>query len=349
MQINKLQVSFFYMVLIGALVLTFFIFEPFLKVLFLAVVFGVVFNPLYKKLLSGFAFRGGNNLSAFITVLVVLLVILIPFVGLGILVFQEINSAYFSLLADTENNSLVSFFAGAGSSINGILPFDVVPEISLENIQEYASQAYGWVLGHFQVLFTGVFNLLMGIFILILGLFFYLRDGEKFEKVLISLSPLSDTQDQSIIHKMKLAMNSVIKGSLFIAVLQGILAGVGFFVFGIPSAILWGSVAVISAIIPSVGTALVIVPAVIFLFLTKGVAPAAGLLIWGVIIVGLVDNILAPIVLERGIKIHPFFILISVLGGLAFFGPIGFLIGPVILSLLFALIDIYPEVTKKES
>lgn len=346
MQINKLQISFFYILLIGVIGLTFFIFQPFLKILFLAIVFAVVFHPLHKKLLSLFNFRGGSNISAFLTVMVVLLLILIPCVGLGILVFQEINNAYFNLLADTGNNSLVSFFGNAGAYINSVFSFNIVPEISLVNIQDYASQIYGWTLDHFQVLFTSAFNLLMGTFILILGLFFFLRDGENFEKVLISLSPLDDSQDQSIIHKMKLAMNSVIKGSLFIAVLQGILAGVGFFIFGIPSAILWGSVAVISAIIPSVGTALVMIPAVIFLFFTNGLAPAVGLLIWGAVIVGLVDNILAPLVLKRGIKIHPFFILISVLGGLSFFGPIGFLMGPVILSLLFALIDIYPEVTE---
>lgn len=345
MHISKLQISFFYTVLILVLGLTFFIFQPFLKVLFLAVVFAVVFYPLYKKFLSLFVFRGGASLSAFITVMIVLMLILIPSVGLGILVFQEMNTAYFNLLADTNNNSLVSFLSNASSSLNGIFPFDIVPDISLESIRGYADQIYGWVLGHFQVLFTSALNLAIGIFIMILGLFFFLRDGEKFERVLISLSPLSDEQDYSIAHKMKLAMNSVIKGSLFIAVLQGLLAGIGFFIFGVPSAILWGGVAVISAIIPSVGTALVMIPAVLFLFFTSSTASAVGLLIWAVVIVGLVDNVLAPYVLERGIKIHPFFILLSVLGGLSFFGPIGFLIGPVVLSLLFALIDIYPEIT----
>ncbi|MEO8638082.1 MAG: AI-2E family transporter [Candidatus Taylorbacteria bacterium] len=345
MQSKKLQINFFYALLLAVTGLVFFIFMPFLKVLFLAAVFAVVFYPVYKKLLSLFTFKGGDSLSSFVTVLIVLFVILIPFAGMSILIFNEVGNVYYYLVRGGGGSSLLLFLTQAGSYVNSIFPAGVVPPITVEGIQSYAGQAYGWIFTHFQALFSSAFKIVVGTFIMIFALFFFLRDGQKFKDVLISLSPLTDEDDRGILEKMRVAINSVIKGSLLVALSQGIMATIGFLIFGVPSAILWGTAAVFSAMIPSIGTSLVIMPAVLFLYFTKGLTPAIGLAIWGAIFVGLIDNILGPLILKRGIKIHPFFILLSVLGGLAFFGPIGFLAGPVILSLLFALVHIFPRVT----
>ena len=110
----------------------------------------------------------------------------------------------------------------------------------------------------------------------------------------------------------------------------------------------WGAAAMLAALIPAVGVALVFVPAVVYLFYVGGALAAGGLLIFGVF-VGVVDNLLAPVLFERGLRIHPLLILLSILGGLAFFGPVGFLAGPVALSLLFALLDIYPLLFEQRS
>jgi predicted PurR-regulated permease PerM len=103
----------------------------------------------------------------------------------------------------------------------------------------------------------------------------------------------------------------------------------------------WGSIAAVAALIPGVGTALVVVPGVLYLFFTGSTGYAIGLLIWGLLAVGLIDNLLGPLVVNRGIKIHPFIILLSVLGGLTFFGLVGFILGPLIIAFLFALLEIY--------
>ena len=116
---------------------------------------------------------------------------------------------------------------------------------------------------------------------------------------------------------------------------------VGFWIFGVPNAILWGSFAAIAALIPGIGTALVLTPAILFLFARGEIFSAIGLLAWGVGVVGLIDNFLGPRLMGRGIELHPLIILLSVLGGIGFFGPIGFLLGPLIVSLFFALLDIY--------
>jgi len=126
-----------------------------------------------------------------------------------------------------------------------------------------------------------------------------------------------------------------------IAIIQGLLSGAGFFIFGVPNPALWGIIAAICALVPGFGTSLVLVPAIIYLFFAGTGAAAIGLALWGALLVGLVDNFLSPILMQRGINIHPLFILFSIIGGLAFFGPSGFIMGPLFLSLLFTLFDIY--------
>jgi predicted PurR-regulated permease PerM len=155
------------------------------------------------------------------------------------------------------------------------------------------------------------------------------------------LSPLANEYDERILRRLEDAISSVVKGKLLIVLIQGILASVGFWLFGIPHPVLFGALTSLAALIPFVGVAVVFVPAVLYLFFAGSVGAAAGLLVAGIII-GSVDNVLGPILFERGLQLHPLLILLSVLGGLAFFGPIGFLAGPVALSLLVALLDIYP-------
>ena len=131
------------------------------------------------------------------------------------------------------------------------------------------------------------------------------------------------------------------------ALIQGILTAVGFTFFGIPNATLWGSVAAITALIPGIGTALVLLPAILYLYFSGETLFAVGLLLWGMTAVGLVDNFLGPKLASYGMRLHPFLILLSVFGGVGFFGPLGFLLGPLVLSLLFALIEIYFAIKKE--
>ena len=194
--------------------------------------------------------------------------------------------------------------------------------------------------------FAGISETIAGLFLGLIAFYFFLKDGEKFVKNLIFLSPLPDAYDEEIFKKMEAAVNSIIKGSIVIALLQGVLTSIGFVIFGVPNPALWGSIAAVAALVPPLGVALINGPAIAFLFLTSQIPAGIGLLIWAVMIVGLVDNILKPKIVERGIHIHPFLILISVLGGLEFFGIAGLLLGPVVLSLLFALGEVYSGMIK---
>jgi len=158
---------------------------------------------------------------------------------------------------------------------------------------------------------------------------------------------LQDIHDETIFNKIAIAINSVVRGNLTIAVIQGILTAVGFTIFGVPNPFLWGSVAAISALVPSIGTALVLLPAILFLYFSGETFSALGLFLWGMMAVGLIDNFLGPKLVERGMRLHPFLILLSIFGGISFFGPLGFLLGPLVLSLLFALLEIYSAISKE--
>jgi predicted PurR-regulated permease PerM len=168
-----------------------------------------------------------------------------------------------------------------------------------------------------------------------------LKDGRRFVKSLIALSPLADKYDQQIFDRMTVAINSVLRGQLFVALIQGFLSGLGFYIFGVPNPALWGTVAAVCALVPGVGTSLVLIPVIAYLFLSGSYLPAFGETIWGAFGVGLIDNLLGPTLVGKGARVHPLFILFSVIGGIVLFGPMGFLLGPLTVSLLYALLDIY--------
>jgi predicted PurR-regulated permease PerM len=172
-------------------------------------------------------------------------------------------------------------------------------------------------------------------------MYYVLKDGRKLAAYIVHVLPFDQSAEQLLLKKLHTSVISVVRGSLATAVLQGIVAGLGFFLVGVPNAALWGSATMIASLIPILGTALTIVPAVLYLALTGSIIPAVLLILWGFFVVSVVDNIFRGQFMKKGIDVHPFFILLSVLGGLEFFGPIGFISGPLLLAIVTALLDIY--------
>jgi predicted PurR-regulated permease PerM len=171
-------------------------------------------------------------------------------------------------------------------------------------------------------------------------LFYFLRDGEEFQRHILAFSPLSLTKDKMILDSLKSAIHSVLVGSVLVAIIHGILFGIGFSVFGVPNFTLWATAAAIASFIPFVGPAIAWVPATIYLYFYGWYGAWVGLLIWSIFVMFVMNNFLAPHIFNRGIKIHPLFVLFAILGGLQLFGGAGFLIGPLIISLLFVLIRV---------
>jgi predicted PurR-regulated permease PerM len=347
MKYQKSQIYFFISLFLIVLVLAFFILRPYLGALILSATFAIIFTPLHKKILNFFEKhikwkkgRVSKIMAALLTFIIFIIILLAPLTLLGIQLVSEIRSLYDKISIE-ENFKFISQTLDYIETQVGF----IIPDFS-SNFSSYLEQALQWFAQNIGSFFQGVGSLLLGVFLSLLAFYYLLKDGHKLKNLFIKISPLPDKDDKKILEKMKAAVNSVIRGSLAIAIIQGILTGLGFAIFGVPNPTLWGSLAAIAALIPTVGTALVLIPGILYLFFTGELYSGFGLLIWGIAAVGLVDNFLGPHLMKRGVRIHPFLILLSVLGGLSFFGPMGFLVGPLVISLLYALLDIYSEVIK---
>lgn len=341
---NSIPLIFFALLFLGVLLLTFFLFQPYLGALFVAMVLAVMFGPVYRYFETKLSpYRG---IAAAITVAIVLFVILLPLSYISAMLFQEAKDLSLTVV---NNGTGSSFLADRLESVERSI-LTITPDAELDlDPKQYIQNVVLWLTDNLGSFFSGFASITLKTFLMIIALFFFLRDGKKLKQTVVEWSPLADNYDEGLLNKLGVAVNSVIKGDILIAVIQGLLAGIGFVIFGVPSPVLWGSVATITALIPTVGTGIVIFPAVIYLYFASTLPMAVGLLIWGVVIVGLIDNYLRPTLIHKDINIHPFIILLSVFGGLSLFGPLGFLAGPIIVSFLFALIDVLPEIVQAKT
>jgi predicted PurR-regulated permease PerM len=330
MQTKIIERYFFFGLLLATLIFTFFIFQPFWIVLVLGICFSVVLYPIYEWFKNK---RLPDWLSSIITVLLFAIILCGPILGIGALVFNQSQNAY-RLVVD--NKGAETFMNSINNTVNKVLPESVPFDIN-----EKAEGFITYVSNNIANIFTTTVSAFVSLLLMLLIMFYLLKDGEKWKKEIVLLSPLSDKDDENIIKRFTLSVNAVIKGYLFIAVVQGLLLGTGFWLFDISNGALWGTIAAITSLIPTVGTALVSVPAIIFLFVTGSTGSAIGLLIWAIVVVGMVDNLLTPYIVGTKINISPLLILFSVLGGISLFGPVGILVGPLTVSLLYTLVSIY--------
>lgn len=333
---HKTQMAFLIVALMVVSVLTFFIFKPFLYALIMALVFATIFSPVHRNVLA--LFRTKRGPAALFSTTFILVVVLVPVAFLGIQMLHESTTLY-AYLASSEGTSVLS--QGVTNALHSLRSFVPLPDSFVFDLNQYAKQGLAWILPHLGSFASNVASVALSGLIMLMALYYLFKDGNALKRIVVEWSPLDDKYDEAILQKLERAINSVIMGGLVVALVQGALCTIGFYLFGVPNAILWGSVAVFAALIPGFGTALVIAPAILFLMLLGHMPQAMGLLVWGGVAVGLIDNLLGPKLVERGVKVHTFVILLSILGGIAYFGPLGFILGPLTLSLLYALIEIY--------
>ncbi len=334
---------FFFGLLLAVVVLAIFIFLPFLTPLVLAIALAVVFGPIHRLIVRWF-FRDKERSSfgALVTLIVIVVIIFVPAILISAKIYTEVQSMYGFLIDESGRSQVIDSLNNIAQRGSHLL-FDLFPAYSFDsfNITDILQRGLEWVFGNLDTVFSGASKIALSIFVMFLALFYFLRDGRELRRQVIALSPLGDDDDRQILNRLEQTIYSIFAGSIAVGIIQGILTGIGFAIFGVPSPALWGSIAAVAALIPGIGTALVIVPGILYLAFVGDTGHAIGLLIWGIIAVGLIDNFLGPIIVNRRVKIHPFLILLSVLGGIIFFGPIGFVLGPIVLAFLFSLLEIY--------
>ncbi len=339
---------FFLVLVLWILYLSYQLIRPFLINIFLAFVLYVVgenINKSLRKLLGG-----RKRIAASLTTLILVTLFVVPL----IILIQIIASQAFDLYQYATQKSPEEWLRFLGQLKKYIPPaierfFDAKIFKDID-IGKSASQLLQIVskLMYTQVSYWAkkFYSLFMSLFLLGFISYYLFADGEKLLKKIRQLSPLSERLDQIILENLIDTIKATMRGAMLIALIQGFLGGMGFLIFGIDTWAFWGAIMVMASFIPVVGTALIWGPGVIYLIIIKHYGSAIGLFLWGAILIGGVDNFVRPYVIRGKRTLHPLLIFFSVMGGLSLFGIFGLLIGPVIISLLMGLLDVYLEYFK---
>lgn len=325
---------FFYVLFAAVAILCILIFHPFFIILVLGASLAAVFNPLYLWFKNKVT-RGISWLAALLTTLLFIIIIVAPLFFIGSQVIQQAGGLFESLSRDSGTSHYIDSLSKRISSVS--------PAVSSLDIKTALASILRSFTGSIASIFTATLSTIFSFLLVILSLFYFLKDGDKWKRYIIKISPLADNHDNKILTMLENAVSGIMKGYLFVAFIQGTLLGIGLWIFGVPHPALWGLIAGIASVIPTVGTAIVAIPAVIYLYVSGATGPAIGLAVWSLTLVGTIDNLLNPIVMGKKVSLPPLVILFAILGGIALVGPVGIIIGPLSVSLLYTLLLIYQK------
>jgi predicted PurR-regulated permease PerM len=179
-------------------------------------------------------------------------------------------------------------------------------------------------------------NFMLSFFVTLYLAFFLLRDGRQVVRLLTAAIPIKPAHKRELLDKFVVVTRATVKGNVVVAAVQGLLGGLAFWVLGVHAALLWGVVMAVLSLLPAVGTALVWLPVAVYLMFTGALAKGIGLVVYGVVVIGLVDNVLRPLLVGKDTRMPDYVVLISTVGGMALFGINGFVLGPLIAAMFIA-------------
>ncbi|WP_432736522.1 AI-2E family transporter [Maridesulfovibrio sp. FT414] len=339
--------TFFLIILIiSAVALGYSVAKPFLNTIVISVVLTGIFYPLTSRISRRLGNRKG--LAAFLTVCIIVFAIIIPavifffgLIGQGINSVAAINewvrnTDFSTLLSSEHYDSYLKWFENT-------FPFI---EISSKDIQSRIleiSRTFGQSMLTSGTWLAGNMASLVAHFLIMTFLVFtFLKDGDQFFAKVRYLSPLKVEQEDFILDSLRKVSKSVLFGSLFIAVLQGVVGGIGLAIAGIP-ALFWGTMMSFTSLIPVVGTGLIWIPASVYLLIVGKFKMALFLLLWcGVLVTG-IDTVLRPVIVREASRVSTVYIFLAILGGINAFGPLGILYGPLVLTFLMVMLHIYGQ------
>lgn len=321
---------------------------PFYGAVFWAVILGILFTPLQRRLRMRFGWQ--RNLTSLFTLTVCLVIAILPVIFIVTLLVQEVATLYRNIESGEIDlagyltqfkDSLPRYLqrlldrSGVGD-LNGLR--DNIAKGLMRGSQYLATQAFSFG--------QGTFEFLVSFFIMLYLLFFFLRDGPELVRNIRLAVPLADAQKRRLQLRFTRVVRATVKGNLLVAATQGALGGLIFWFLDIPSALLWAVVMGFLSLLPAVGAAVIWVPVAMYFLLAGTLWKGVVLLLFGVFVIGLVDNVLRPILVGRDTKMPDYLILVSTLGGMAVFGLNGFVIGPMVAALFISTWGLFTS-TKK--
>jgi predicted PurR-regulated permease PerM len=345
---KRLSRYFFVALLLGTTFLFFYMVRAFLVPVLLAMVFSTLFFPFYEWLLK--LLRGRRSLAAFACCFALLLGLILPLYGVADLVATEAVDFYGS--AEEQVRQVIE--AGDAGPIGRIKRSHWIRDLRLDQIdwrttlQRSATVAGSFLATVINSASRGTIQIVIVLFTTLFTMFYFFRDGERLITRIKYLVPMEQRHEDAIISRFAAVARATIKGTLLIALVQGTLTGLTLWIFGVPSPILWGVVATLLAIIPLVGVWLVLYPAALVQLLTGHPWQGLGIVLVTVLVIVNVDNLLRPRLVGQETGMHDLMVFFSTLGGIGLFGPVGFIVGPVIAALFLSILDIYSTEFKSE-
>ena len=338
---NKLAQGSFLLCLLLVTLLFGWILQPFFGAVLWAAVTAVLFHPLQRRWEP--RFNGRKNLLALTVLLLCTVIVIIPLLILvvtlaqeGMHVYERVQSGEIDLVGYLEQSGQIpapvqSLLDRFGVDFAGLKA--MLKDASLQATRYLATQALN--IGQNTAQFFVSFALMLYL------TFFFLRDGVKLVRLLVRALPLGDARELLLLNKVSTVIGATVRGNFVVALVQGSLGGLIFWILGIGAPVLWGTTMVFASLIPSVGAALIWAPVSAYLLLSGEVASGVVLIAVGAGVIGLVDNLLRPVLVGRDTKMPDYLVLISTLGGISIFGLNGFVLGPLVAALFMAFWDLF--------
>lgn len=332
-----LQNAFFIGLLVLVTLAFFGLLAEFFLPVFWAATFAVLFHPLHMQLKE--ALKGRDTLAVSLTMLIIVAAVLLPAFVVASVVVREAARLYTSIQSGQIDTAaplawvqammpqLTEYANQLGIDLNRIQ--GTLTTIAVRVSQRVGSSAIG--AGQEAVRFTAMF------FLMLYLLFFFLRDGRRLLELIIYALPIGDERERQLLAKFAEVSRATVRGTLLVGIIQGTLGGLIFWMLAIDRAAFWGVVMMVLSLLPALGPALVWLPAAIIFFVSGAFLKGIILVVSGVLIIGLVDNLLRPILVGRDTKMPDYLVLLSTLGGLTVFGISGFVIGPVLAAMFLAV------------
>ena len=337
---TKIEQSTFLIALALVTVAFGFLVMPFWAPLSWATIIAVLFHPVQNLLCQWWGDR--PNVIALTTLLVCMVLVVIPVLLLLASVFQQALGIYEQVEAGEIEPGKYLEQVRAFPPLQAILQrFDINMDTVGENAAQAAGAAGQFLARNAMAFGQGAFGFLLELALMLYVAFFLLRDGSALLAKLIVAVPLGNGRERLLYQKFGEVARATVKGNLLVAMVQGILGGLIFWILGLPAPLLWGMVMTVLSLIPAIGSALVWLPAAIYLYALGQWISASVLIAYGVVVIGLADNVLRPILVGRDTKLPDWMVLLSTLGGIVMVGIHGFVVGPLIAVLFVAFWQIF--------
>ncbi|MFZ0427668.1 MAG: AI-2E family transporter [Acidobacteriota bacterium] len=334
--------------LIPALIVLYFvfrIFQPFLQPIALAIIFSTLCHPVYRWLLR--LLKDRANLASLIMCLLVMAVIIIPLATLISALVSEVAQVYQLLQSNLDKGTFDSVFAGHNSHyltelenwLSAYMPFS--KEDVVKAVTTGLQQLGGFLVRQSTVVLGGFAGLVSQFILMVLTMFFLFRDGSRLFRQLETLTPISKRYEQLLATKFREVTQATVLGTLVTAVAQGLAGGVIFWILGISNSLFWGTLMGFCSMVPVVGTSVVWVPWVLYFVFSGAYWHAAILAGLAAFLVGMIDNVVRPLFIEGRSGMHTLVVFFSLMGGAAYFGVVGLIFGPILVSLFLTFLELY--------